>query len=136
MKPFGSSEALLVSLKLGKEHALEPAFASHWQQEGQYAPPQWPESLGLTIGASQKGAGMLSGVSGKAFSCRWGGDEEKEGGSRRAASGGGSSSEEDEEKVSRAEELRRECLSAVVKRNLTGILLEVTDALFGAQQGP
>ena len=33
--------------------------------------------------------------------------------------------------MSRAEELRRERLSAVVKRNLTGILLEVTDALFG-----
>ena len=33
--------------------------------------------------------------------------------------------------MSRAEELRRERLGTVVKRNLTGILLEVTDALFG-----
>ena len=33
--------------------------------------------------------------------------------------------------MSRAEELRRERLSAVVKRNLTGILLEVTDSMFG-----
>jgi hypothetical protein len=33
--------------------------------------------------------------------------------------------------VSRAEELRRERLNAVVKRNLTGILLEVTDSMFG-----
>ena len=82
----------------------------------------------------QRGAGMMAGVSGKALSCRWGGDEEKES-RRRAASGDGSSSEEDEGKVSRAEELRRERLSGVVKRNLTGILLEVTDALFGAQKG-
>ena len=136
MRPFGSSEGLLVCLQLGKEHALEPAITSHVQQEGQRAPFKRPASLGLGIGASQKGADVLSGVSGKALSCRWGGDEEKEGGSRRAASGGGSSSEEDEGKVSRAEELRQERLSAVVKRNLTGILLEVTDALFGAQQGP
>ena len=136
MTPFGSSEALLVTLQLGKEDALEPGITNYVQQEGQCAPPQRPESLGLVMGASQKGAGMLAGVSGKALSCRWGGDEEKEGGSRRAASGGSSSSEEDEEKVSRAEELRQERLSAVVKRNLTGILLEVTDALFGAQQGP
>ena len=83
-----------------------------------------------------EGCGNVVRSSSGALSCRWGGDEEKEGGSRRAASGGGSSSEEDEEKVSRAEELRRERLSAVVKRNLTRILLEVTDALFGAQQGP
>ena len=33
--------------------------------------------------------------------------------------------------MSRAEELRRERLSAVVKRNLTSILLEVTDSMFG-----
>ena len=60
--------------------------------------------------------------------CRWAGDE---GGGRGVAGGDGSSSEEDEGKESRAEELRRERLSAVVKRNLTGILLEVTDSMFG-----
>lgn len=64
--------------------------------------------------------------------CRWG-----------SAAGGGSggvvagdSSEEEEEqdaKIGRAEELRRERLTALVKRNLTTILLEVTDAMFGAR---
>ena len=64
--------------------------------------------------------------------CRWGG----------AAGGGsgsvvtGDSSEEEEEqdtKIGRAEELRRERLNALVKRNLTTILLDVTDAMFGAK---
>ena len=63
------------------------------------------------------------------FSHRWAGEEER--GGKRGVGGEDSSDEEAEEKVSRAEELRRERLSAVVKRNLTGILLEVTDALFG-----
>ncbi len=63
---------------------------------------------------------------------RWAGEEER-GGKRGVGVGGeDGSDEETEEKVSRAEELRRERLGAVVKRNLTGILLEVTDALFGA----
>lgn len=52
-------------------------------------------------------------------------------------SGGGivadDSSEDDENdaELGRAEELRRERLNALVKRNLTAILLEVTDAMFG-----
>lgn len=52
---------------------------------------------------------------------------------RSARSGGSESeSEEEAEALGRAEELRRERLNAVVKRNLTSILLEVTDAIFGA----
>ena len=41
-----------------------------------------------------------------------------------------SESDEDAD-VGRAEELRRERLTALVKRNLTTILLEVTDRMFG-----
>ena len=63
------------------------------------------------------------------FLHRWAGDEERDG--QRGVGGDDSSDEDAEEKVSRAEELRRERLGAVVKHNLTGILLEVTDALFG-----
>ncbi len=68
------------------------------------------------------------------FLHRWAGDEER--GGKRGVGGEDSSDEEAEEKVSRAEELRRERLGAVVKRNLTGILLEVTDALFGEWASP
>jgi len=52
-------------------------------------------------------------------------------------SGGGivrddtSEDEENDVELGRAEELRRERLNALVKRNLTAILLEVTDAMFG-----
>jgi hypothetical protein len=45
--------------------------------------------------------------------------------------GSGSESEADEEALGRAEELRRERLNVLVKRNLTAILLDVTDAIFG-----
>ena len=48
-------------------------------------------------------------------------------------------SESDEDAVGRAEELRRERLTALVKRNLTAILLDVTNRMFGAlsfSQGP
>ena len=62
--------------------------------------------------------------------CRWGGDDERTG-RREGNSGGSSSDEEDEGKLSRAEELRQQRLSTLVKRNLTGILLEVTDAMIG-----
>lgn len=65
---------------------------------------------------------------------RWGGEEER--GGKRGVSGEDSSDEEAEEKVSRAEELRRERLGTVVKRNLTGILLEVTDMLLGESRLP
>ena len=57
---------------------------------------------------------------------RWGS------GGRMSAQEEGSSSEEDEAGLGRMEELRRERLNALVKRNLTAILLDVTDALFGA----
>ena len=55
------------------------------------------------------------------------------GGSSGGRLGDGDSSEEEEEaaELGRAEELRRERLNALVKRNLTAILLEVTDAMFG-----
>ena len=69
-------------------------------------------------------------VSSLLVSHRWAGEEEQDG--KRGVGEEDSSDEEAEEKVSRAEELRRERLGAVVKRNLTGILLEVTDALLGA----
>ena len=46
---------------------------------------------------------------------------------------GDEDSESDEDAdVGRAEELRRERLTALVKRNLTAILLDVTDCMFGA----
>ncbi len=66
------------------------------------------------------------------LSCRWGGGTAGAGSDGRLA--GGESSEEEEEaaQLGRAEELRRERLNALVKRNLTAILLEVTDAMFGA----
>lgn len=66
------------------------------------------------------------------WSCRWGGGAA--GGSSGGRLGDGDSSEEEEEaaELGRAEELRRERLNALVKRNLTAILLEVTDAMFGA----
>jgi hypothetical protein len=64
---------------------------------------------------------------------RWGGDG---GGGRVSAAEEGSSSEDDEAGLGRVEELRRERLNALVKRNLTAILLDVTDALFGAQPLP
>lgn len=73
-------------------------------------------------------------ISSKSCLCnrRWGG-------AAGGASGGGvagDSSEDEEEQdanIGRAEELRRERLAALVKRNLTTILLEVTDAMFGAR---
>ena len=66
------------------------------------------------------------------WSCRWGGGAA--GGSSGGRLGDGDSSEEEEEaaELGRGEELRRERLNALVKRNLTAILLEVTDAMFGA----
>ena len=64
---------------------------------------------------------------------RWGAEAHAAGGGGgrvREGESSGSSSDE-EEGLGRAEELRRERLNALVKRNLTTILLDVTDALFG-----
>ena len=67
--------------------------------------------------------------------CRWAADAHAAGGAGRVRDDESSGSDEDEG-PGRAEELRRERLTALVKRNLTAILLDVTDALFGGLHAP